>query len=87
MRPRGSEQTSEEVTAAILRAVRGLQYGTLEIVVHDYRIVRIERRERIRLDFEPDNSRQVLPTASAEANLSSTRFDRREPENLGSEPK
>jgi hypothetical protein len=86
VRPRGSEHTLEEITAAILRAVRGLQYGTLEIVVHDYRIVRIERRERIRLDVEPDNS-EVLPTASAEANLSSTRFDRREPENLGSEPK
>ena len=34
----------------VLRALRGLRFGSVEIVVHDGRIVQIERRERLRLD-------------------------------------
>ncbi len=34
----------------MLRALRGLRFGSVEIVVHDGRIVQIERRERLRLD-------------------------------------
>ena len=83
----GSGQTPEELVEAILRAVRGLQYGTLEVVVHDFRIVRIERRERIRLDVEPEGVRKTLPTARAEAQLPSTGLDRIEPESLGPERK
>jgi hypothetical protein len=55
------EQSAEDLAQAILKAVRGLRYGSLEIVVHDSKIVRIEKRERIRLDLEQ-------PTATAEAN-------------------
>ena len=29
--------------------LRGLRYGTLELTVHDGRVVQIERRERVRL--------------------------------------
>ncbi len=32
----------------ILQALEGLRYGALEIVVHDARIVHIERREKLR---------------------------------------
>ena len=34
----------------ILRALHNLRYGSLEIVVHDGRIVQIERREKLRID-------------------------------------
>jgi hypothetical protein len=34
----------------VLRALRGLRFGSVEIVVHDGRVVQIERRERVRLD-------------------------------------
>ncbi|HXG29010.1 MAG TPA: YezD family protein [Nevskiales bacterium] len=34
----------------ILRALHRLRYGAVEIVVHDGRIVQIERREKLRLD-------------------------------------
>ena len=34
----------------MLRALRGLRFGSVEIVVHDGRVVQIERRERVRLD-------------------------------------
>jgi hypothetical protein len=34
----------------VLRALQGLRFGSVEIVVHDGRVVRIERRERVRLE-------------------------------------
>jgi hypothetical protein len=35
---------------AVLRALRGLRYGSVEVVVHDGRAVQIERREKVRLE-------------------------------------
>lgn len=43
----------EEFTASerlVLEALRGLRYGSLEVVVHDGRAVQIEKRERVRLE-------------------------------------
>jgi hypothetical protein len=34
----------------IAEALKGLRYGSVEIVVHDSRIVQIERKERWRMD-------------------------------------
>ncbi len=34
----------------VLRALRGLRFGSVEIVVHEGRVVQIERRERVRFD-------------------------------------
>ena len=31
-------------------ALRGLRYGTVELVVHDSLVVQLERRERVRFD-------------------------------------
>jgi hypothetical protein len=47
-----SEPTAaaDAVIAALLDALRGLRYGSIEIVVHDARVVHIERREKLRLD-------------------------------------
>jgi len=36
---------------AILKAVRGLRYGSVEIVVHDGRVVEVSERRRTR--FQP----------------------------------
>jgi hypothetical protein len=48
-----------DVAEAIARALAGLRFGAVEIVVHDGRIAHIERRERVRLDEAvrrpPDN--------------------------------
>ena len=38
-----------EVTRQILAALAGLRYGSVEIVVHDGRIVQLERREKVRV--------------------------------------
>lgn len=34
----------------ILDALAGLQFGSVEIVVHNSQVVQIERREKVRLD-------------------------------------
>jgi hypothetical protein len=45
---------AEDIIQTILHAIRNLRFGTLEIVVHDSKVVRIERRERIRLDIDSE---------------------------------
>jgi len=44
----GSEGGSWE--RQVLEAVRGIRYGSVEVVIHDARIVQIERREKVRLE-------------------------------------
>ncbi|HYE35942.1 YezD family protein [Methylocaldum sp.] len=35
----------------ILEALQGLRFGAVEIIVHDGRIVQIERKEKLRLNI------------------------------------
>ena len=44
---------SAELVRRILRAVEGIHYGAVEIVIHDSRIVQIERKEKLRFDLTP----------------------------------
>ena len=39
--------------AAVLNALRGLRFGSIEVVVHNGRIVQVERREKVRVDLQP----------------------------------
>jgi hypothetical protein len=39
----------ETVEGEILRAVREVRYGSVEITIHDSRVVQIERREKVRV--------------------------------------
>lgn len=41
-----------EAQKQILRALEGLGYGSVEIIVHDSKIVQIERKEKIRIKKE-----------------------------------
>ncbi len=41
-----------ELARQILAALDGIRFGSVEIVVHDGRIVQIERREKVRLAAE-----------------------------------
>lgn len=34
----------------ILEALHGIRYGSVEIIIHDGRIVQIERKEKLRID-------------------------------------
>lgn len=49
--PKPADADLARVLQPIARALSGLAYGAVEIVVHDGRVVQIERREKFR--FEP----------------------------------
>ncbi len=40
----------DSLARQILRALRGLRYGSVEITIHDGEVVQIERREKVRLE-------------------------------------
>jgi hypothetical protein len=43
---------SPDTEQEILRAVRDVRYGSVEITIHDSKVVQIERKEKIRLNGE-----------------------------------
>jgi hypothetical protein len=45
-----AQWNDQEVEDAILRSLEGIRYGSVEIIVHDSRVVQIERKERLRFD-------------------------------------
>ncbi|HYV85934.1 MAG TPA: YezD family protein [Patescibacteria group bacterium] len=48
--PAAPAAAGDGLAQQILRAVRGLRYGSVEITIHDGEVVQIERREKVRLD-------------------------------------
>jgi hypothetical protein len=40
----------QQLQERILRALDGIRYGSVEIVVHESRVVQIERKEKLRFD-------------------------------------
>ena len=36
----------------LARALRSIRYGTIELVIHDGRVVQLERREKVRFELE-----------------------------------
>lgn len=47
---------SDELSELLARALRGLAFGSVEIVVHEGEVVHVERRERLRLARAGDRS-------------------------------
>ena len=45
--------TPDNVGREILKAVAGIQYGSVEVLIHDSRVVQIEAREKIRFNEGP----------------------------------
>ena len=43
------------------QALRGLQYGTVQLVIHDAHVVRIERVERVRLTVATEAASTTAP--------------------------
>ncbi len=43
-------ESDRNVERKILQAIKGLRYGSVEITVHDSKVVQIERKERFRFD-------------------------------------
>jgi hypothetical protein len=44
------EAERRRLVREILKGLRGIRYGSLEIVIHDSKVVHIERREKLRLE-------------------------------------
>ncbi len=36
----------------VLEALNGIHYGSVEVIIHDSRIVQIERKEKVRFDVQ-----------------------------------
>ena len=45
-----AERVDTDWERAVVEAIRALRYGSVEIVVHDGRVVQIETREKVRFD-------------------------------------
>ena len=46
------EEELRRIEREVLRGLREIRFGSVEIVIHDGRVVQIERREKVRLDRE-----------------------------------
>ena len=46
------DETHRQLTQQILRALQEIRYGSVEIVIHDSKVVQIERKEKIRIDTD-----------------------------------
>ena len=51
------DETDYDLANTILLALRHIRYGSVEIIIHDSRIVQIERKEKIRMNT--DSSRRT----------------------------
>ena len=44
------ERPRNDIEADILRAIRAVRFGSVEVIVHDSQVVQIERKEKVRFD-------------------------------------
>lgn len=61
-------EVDELWSSRIVNSVNGLEYGTVQIVVHDGRIVQIERTERKRFESEAALREQQVADARHQGN-------------------
>lgn len=59
-RPKNTPEASPEDLkwlALVVEQVRSLRFGVVEIIVHDSRVIQIEKTEKLRLDKSPTDKR------------------------------
>ena len=44
------DQINRKVEHEILRAIKGIRYGSVEVTIHDSKVIQIERKEKVRFD-------------------------------------
>lgn len=44
------ETQADAILQEVARAIRSIRYGTIQLVIHDARVVQIEKTEKVRLD-------------------------------------
>ena len=45
-----SQENNQDIAHRILLAIKDLRFGSVEVVIHDSKVVQIERKEKIRID-------------------------------------
>ncbi len=45
-----SQDHNQDIAHKILLAIKDLRFGSVEVVIHDSKVVQIERKEKIRID-------------------------------------
>jgi hypothetical protein len=45
-----SQQSNQDIAHKILLAIKDIRFGSVEVVIHDSKVVQIERKEKIRVD-------------------------------------
>lgn len=45
-----SQEDNLDIAHRILLAIKDLRFGSVEVVIHDSKVVQIERKEKIRID-------------------------------------
>jgi hypothetical protein len=45
-----THETRPGIASKLLEAIEGIRYGSVEIIIHDRKIVQIERKEKVRFD-------------------------------------
>jgi hypothetical protein len=58
-----ARQIPGDVRQRILGAIANIEYGSVEVVVHDGKVVQIECREKIRVDRHQSGNGRHYPTA------------------------
>jgi hypothetical protein len=45
-----SQEHNQDIAHKILLAIKDLRFGSVEVVIHDSKVVQIERKEKFRID-------------------------------------
>ena len=45
----------EEIVREILRAVRSIKYGSVQLIIQDGKVIQIDKTEKVRFPQEPAN--------------------------------
>lgn len=46
----GKDQDVTEISQQIAKVLSGIRYGSVEIIIHESKVVQIERKEKIRFE-------------------------------------
>jgi hypothetical protein len=44
-----THDANPDIRTTVLDAIKGIRYGSVEIVIHDGKVVQIERKEKVRI--------------------------------------
>jgi hypothetical protein len=59
----GEQMRAQAAIKTILQALNGLRYGSVEITIHESRVVQIERKEKFRLDVKEGDKTRLPKSA------------------------